>query len=102
MQANAMGDADAIQPGLGETCVRTFPASSSGMTDTGGQGLPALPILAHGKSQGFHLTTPMIEKNFPMVGKNAPIFPMIGKIFRQFSNDWKKFSPQGDGRGNRK
>ena len=27
-----------------------------------------------------------------MVGKNGPIFPMIGKIFRAFSNDWKKFS----------
>ena len=53
VQANVMGDADAIQPGLGETCVRTFPAPSSGMTDTGGQGLPALPIPAHGKSQGF-------------------------------------------------
>ncbi len=27
-----------------------------------------------------------------MVGKNGPIFPMIGKIFRPFSNDWKKIS----------
>ncbi len=27
-----------------------------------------------------------------MVGKTGPIFPMIGKIFRPFSNDWKKFS----------
>ncbi|MBR3582359.1 MAG: hypothetical protein IKO01_02815 [Kiritimatiellae bacterium] len=82
MQANAMGDADAIQPGLGETCVRTFPASSSGMTDTGGQGLPALPILAHGKSQGFHLTTPMIGKKLSNGWKKRP----------DFSNDWKNFS----------
>jgi hypothetical protein len=29
---------------------------------------------------------------FPMVGKNGANFPMIGKIFRAFSNDWKKFS----------
>ncbi len=27
-----------------------------------------------------------------MGGKFCPIFPMIGKIFRRFSNDWKKFS----------
>ena len=27
-----------------------------------------------------------------MVGKSGPFFPTIGKIFRQFSNDWKKFS----------
>ena len=27
-----------------------------------------------------------------MVGKFRPFFPTIGKIFRQFSNDWKKFS----------
>ena len=27
-----------------------------------------------------------------MVGKFWPIFPTIGKIFRRFSNDWKKFS----------
>ncbi len=59
VQADVMGDADAIQPESGETCVRTFPAPSCGMRDTGGQGLPALPILAHGKSQGFHLTTPL-------------------------------------------
>jgi hypothetical protein len=26
-----------------------------------------------------------------MVGKFRPIFPMIGKIFRPFSNDWKKY-----------
>jgi hypothetical protein len=39
-----------------------------------------------------------LEKNFPMVGKNWPIFPMIGKIFRPFSNDWKKFSRQRSGR----
>ena len=25
-----------------------------------------------------------------MVGKFRPVFPMIGKIFRHFSNDWKK------------
>jgi hypothetical protein len=25
-----------------------------------------------------------------MVGKNGADFPMIGKIFRAFSNDWKK------------
>jgi hypothetical protein len=25
-----------------------------------------------------------------MVGKIRPFFPMIGKIFRRFSNDWKK------------
>ena len=27
-----------------------------------------------------------------MVGKNVRNFPTIGKIFRRFSNDWKKFS----------
>jgi hypothetical protein len=27
---------------------------------------------------------------FPMVGKIGSVFPMIGKIFREFSNDWKK------------
>jgi hypothetical protein len=27
-----------------------------------------------------------------MVGKFDPVFPTIGKIFRRFSNDWKKFS----------
>ncbi|MBR4189302.1 MAG: hypothetical protein IKQ55_05000 [Kiritimatiellae bacterium] len=42
----------------------------------------------------------MIGNFFPMVGKFAPFFqplekfflgfPMIGKIFRNFSNDWKK------------
>ena len=41
-----------------------------------------------------------------MVGKFRPIFPMIGKIFRPFSNDWKKFSVQverkGSARGNTK
>ncbi len=66
VQGNVMGDADAIQPGLGETCIRTFPATSFGMTDTGGQGLPALPILAHGKSQGFHLTTPLQDRETPI------------------------------------
>ncbi len=71
VQGNVMGDADAIQPGLGETCVRTFPATSFGMTDTGGQGLPALPILAHGKSQGFHLTTPLQDRE-------TPILPIAG------------------------
>jgi hypothetical protein len=35
-----------------------------------------------------------------MVGKNGPIFPMIGKIFRPFSNDWKKIS--GPFSGNKK
>ena len=30
-----------------------------------------------------------------MVGKFARIFPTIGKIFRRFSNDWKKFSAGG-------
>jgi hypothetical protein len=34
-----------------------------------------------------------------MVGKFRPIFPMIGKIFRAFSNDWKKFSAQGESKG---
>ena len=32
-----------------------------------------------------------LEKKFPMVGKFRSFFPMIGKIFRRFSNDWKKF-----------
>ena len=34
-----------------------------------------------------------------MVGKFGAIFPMIGKIFRAFSNDWKKFSAQGESKG---
>ena len=34
-----------------------------------------------------------------MVGKFGPIFPMIGKIFRRFSNDWKKFSGWREGSG---
>jgi hypothetical protein len=32
---------------------------------------------------------------FQWLEKNGRIFPMIGKIFRAFSNDWKKFSGQG-------
>ena len=35
---------------------------------------------------------PMIGKYFSNGWKNDPIFPMIGKIFRAFSNDWKKYS----------
>ena len=36
-----------------ETCVRASPAHSVGISGAGGQGLPALPIPAHGKTQGF-------------------------------------------------
>ncbi len=34
-----------------------------------------------------------------MVGKFGAVFPMIGKIFLAFSNDWKKFSAQGERKG---
>jgi hypothetical protein len=34
----------------------------------------------------------MIGNFFPNGWKIHPVFPTIGKIFRQFSNDWKKFS----------
>jgi hypothetical protein len=34
-----------------------------------------------------------------MLGKNGAIFPMIGKIFRQFSNDWKKIFAGGKREG---
>ncbi len=44
--------------GPGENGLRASPEPSFGMTDSGGQGLPALPIHAQGESQGFRLTTP--------------------------------------------
>ena len=44
--------------GPGENVLRASPEPSFGMTDSGGQGLPALPIHAQGESQGFRLTTP--------------------------------------------
>ena len=43
----------------GKTDLRASLAPSFGMTGSGGQGLPALPIPAQGESQGFRLTTPM-------------------------------------------
>ena len=67
VQGNVMGGADASRPESGEKCVRTFPATPFGMTGSGGQGLPALPIPAPGESQGFRLTTP---KDSP--GANGP------------------------------
>ena len=48
----------------------------------------AANLLAPRQNAGF----PMIGKLFSNGWKNGPIFPTIGKIFRQFSNDWKKFS----------
>ena len=53
---------------------------------------------ATGRMAGAAKVFQRLEKSFPMVGKNRPNFPMIGKIFRQFSNDWKKFSREGSGR----
>ena len=34
-----------------------------------------------------------------MVGKILTFFPMIGRIYRAFSNEWKKFSAQGERKG---
>ena len=69
VQANAMGDADAIQPGLGETCVRTFPAPSSGMTDSCGQGLarPDNPSLHMGNRKVFTRQLHRTNRGFPVV-----------------------------------
>ena len=43
------------------TRVRTPPAPSLGMTDSGGQGLPALPFPAPGKSQDFGSSGTSVE-----------------------------------------
>ena len=51
--------------------LRASPVPSFGMTDSGGQGLPALPIPAQGESSGFRLTTPS--------GKNGVSF-MRGRM----------------------
>ena len=51
--------------------LRASPAPSFGMTDSGGQGLPALPIPSQGESSGFRLTTPS--------GKNGVSF-MRGRM----------------------
>ena len=56
--SDVVGCADAIRPGPGGTDLRASPAPSFGMTDSGGQGLPALPIPAQGEAQGFRRTTP--------------------------------------------
>ena len=55
VQVAVMGGAAARRPESGEKSVRTFPATPFGMTDSGGQGLPALPTgsLPSPRS-GFH------------------------------------------------
>ncbi len=45
VQVDVMGGADARRPDSGGKSVRTFPSTPFDMTDSGGQGLPALPAL---------------------------------------------------------
>ncbi len=86
VQANVIGDADAIQPGLGETCVRTFPAPSFGRTDTGGQGLLAphpctweIARFSPVNSKEGEKETPIDPMGLPVLRVRSPMRP-IGSI----------------------
>ena len=74
---SVIGDAVAIRPGPRETGDRPFPTPSFGIPGPGGQGLPALPLHAHGESRVFRLTTPFRGMGFPCArrGRGCPIPP---------------------------
>ena len=74
---SVIGDAVAIRPGPRETGGRPFPTPSFGIPGPGGQGLPTLPLHAHGKSRVFRLTTPFRGMGFPCArrGRGCPIPP---------------------------
>ncbi len=69
------------EPESGATCVRTFPATTFGMNGSGGQGLPALPFPALGKSQGFRRAIPwrMLQPAFIPPDSSHP-HPGIPKL----------------------
>ncbi len=77
-QATVIGDAVAIRPGPRETGGRPFPTPSFGIPGPGGQGLPTLPLHAHGESRVFRLTTPFRGMGFPCArrGRGCPIPPI--------------------------
>ncbi len=80
VHVDVMGGADASRPESGERCVRTFPATPFGMTDSGGQGLPALPTgsLPSPRS-GFHAFVPGVFSSVrSRVGRRVPSPPALG------------------------